>query len=134
MAMPNNRLSFEHFLLIAEAVLHVPYDALERSVCPFRAQSALAAPFVRVCGAFLFPDPVDQAAICGYRLILTQPLRWGNWEVGYEAMREMLVLGERHWFNQGEDPEEVEEFLKRVEAGEVGLGEFLRWVRERVRA
>jgi hypothetical protein len=132
--MPNNRLTFKECLLIAEAVLHVPYDQLERSVCLFRAQSALAAPFVRVYGAFLFPDPIDQAAICGYRLIRTKPFLWGSWAVGYEAMREMLVLGERLWSHQEEEPEDVEGFLKRVEAGEVGLGEFLRWVRERVRA
>lgn len=132
--MPNNRLSLKEFLLIAEAVLRISYDELERAVCIFRAESALAAPFVRVCGSFFFPDPVDQAAVCAYRLIRTQPLPWGNWAVGYEAMREMLVLGERFWSHQDEDPEGVEEFLKRVEAGEVGLGEFLRWVRERVRA
>jgi hypothetical protein len=129
-----NRLSFKHFLLIAEAVLHVSCDELEHMVCPFRAQSALAAPFVRVYGSFLFPDPIDQAAICGYRLIRTKPFRWGSWAVGYEAMREMLVLGERLWFHQEEEPKDVEDFLKRVEAWEVGLGEFLRWVRERVRA
>jgi hypothetical protein len=132
--MPNNRLTFKELLLIAEAVLGISYDELERAVCIYRAQSALAAPFARVYGAFLFPDPVDQAAICGYRLIRTQPFPWGNWAVGYEAMREMLVLGERFWTPRDEDPEDVKEFLKRVEAGEVGLGEFLRWVRERVRA
>lgn len=132
--MPNNRLSLKEFLLIAEAVLRISYDELEQAVCIFRAESALAAPFVRVSETFFFPDPVDQAAICGYRLIRTQPLPWGNWAVGYEAMREMLVLGERFWTHRDEDPEDVKEFLKRVEAGEVGLGEFLRWVRERVRA
>jgi prophage maintenance system killer protein len=129
-----NRLSFKQLLLIAEERLGVPYDQLERRVCPFRAQAALAAPFARVHGAFLFPDPVEQAAICAYQLIRTKPFPWGNRAVGYEALREMLVLGERLWSRQEEESEDVDDFLKGVEAGERGLAELVRWVRERVRA
>jgi prophage maintenance system killer protein len=129
-----NRLSFKEMLLIAEARLGLDYDELERAVCPFRAQWALASPFVRVCGVYLFPDPVEQAAICAYNLIRSRPLPWGNRAVGYECMREMLVLGERLWSNQDEESEDVDDFLKRVEAGEVGLAELIRWARERVRA
>jgi prophage maintenance system killer protein len=129
-----NRLSFEKMLLIAEAKLGLAYDDLERVVCPFRAESALAAPFVRVCGAFLFPDPVEQAAICAYRLIRTKPFPRGNRAVGYECMREMLVLSDRRWFRQEEEAEDVDDSLKRVEAREIGQAEFVRWVRERVRA
>jgi prophage maintenance system killer protein len=129
-----NRLSFKELLLIAEARLGIAYAELERAVCPFRAQWALASPFVRVCGVYLFPDPVEQAAICAYNLIRSKPFRWGNRAVGYECMREMLVLSERHWSRQDEESGDVDDFLKRVEAGEVGLAEFIRWVRERVRA
>ncbi|HSC21372.1 MAG TPA: Fic family protein [Solirubrobacterales bacterium] len=129
-----NRLSFKELLLIAEASLGLGYNELERSVCRFRAESALAAPFVRVHGALLFPDPVEQAAICAYRLIRTKPFLWGNRAVGYECMREMLVLSGRQWSRQEEEVEDVDDFLKRVEAREVGLAEFLRWVRERVMA
>jgi prophage maintenance system killer protein len=129
-----NRLSFKELLLIAEASLGLGYNELERWVCPFRAESALAAPFVRVYGAYLFFDPVEQAAICAYRLIRTKPFPWGNRAVGYECMREMLVLSGRRWSRQEEEVEDVDDFLKRVEAREVGLAEFTRWVRERVRA
>jgi prophage maintenance system killer protein len=129
-----NRLSFKELLLIAEARLDTAYDELERAVCPFRAESALASPFVRVCGVYLFPDPVEQAAICAYNLIRTKPFPQGNRAVGYECMREMLVLSGRLWLRQEEESEDVDEFLKRVEAREVGLEEFVRWVRERVRA
>lgn len=128
-----NKLSFKDLLLIAEARLGLGYDVLERLVCPFRAESALAAPFVRVCGSFLFPDPVEQAAICAHRLILTKPFPWGNRAVGYECMREMLVLSGRRWSPQEEKAEHIDGFLERVEAGEVGLAEFIRWVRSRVR-
>jgi prophage maintenance system killer protein len=129
-----NRLSFKELLLIAEASLDLGCDELERSVCPFRAESALAAPFVLVCGALLFPDPVEQAAICAYRLIRTKPFPWGNRAVGYECMREMLVLSGRRWSRQEEEVEDVDDLLKRVEAREVSQAEFMRWVREGVTA
>lgn len=129
-----NRLSFKGLLLIAEARLGIAYDELERAVCPFRAEWALASPFVRICGVYLFPDPIDQAAICAYNLIRSKPFRWGNRAVGYECMREMLVLSGRVWTPLDEESDDVDGFLKRVEAEEVGLAEFIRWVRERVRA
>lgn len=128
------RLSLERLLLIAEARFGVPYEELEGAVCVFRAETALAAPFVRLHGALLFPDPVEQAAICAYQLIRTQPFPFGSRLIGYEAMREMLLLGERHWFRQEETAEDVDGFLRRAEVGEVGLAEFVRWVQERVKA
>lgn len=129
-----NRLSLERLLLIAEARLRVSYAELEAAVCVFRAESALAAPFVRVCGACLFPDPIEQAAICAFLLIRTRPFPFGNRAIGYEAMREMLVLGECRWSSPMEEVEDVEQTLERLEKGELGLPEFVRWVRERVRA
>jgi hypothetical protein len=130
--MPN-RLDLEDLLLIAEAFLGVSADELEQVVCPYRAMAALSAPFIRICGAYLFPDPVDQAAVCAHRLILTKPFPWGNRAVGYECMREMLVLGGRRWSPQEEEAEDVDDLLRRVEDGKVGLAEFLHWVRLRVR-
>lgn len=127
-----NRLSLESFLLIAEAGLGVPYEELEQAVCVFRAETALAAPFVRIYGAYLFPDPVDQAAICATRLILTRPLPFGNRAVAYECMREMLVLAGCRWSRQGEEVEEVDETLRRLEVGQVSYTEFVSWVRVRV--
>jgi prophage maintenance system killer protein len=129
-----SRLTFEHFLLIAEAVLRLPYDELERAVCVFRAQSALAAPFARVQGTFLYPDPIDQAAICARQLIRSRPLPFGNKQVGYECMREMLLLSGLVWSRPEEDAEEVAETLKGVQAGTIGEAEFLTWVRSRVTA
>ena len=129
-----SRLTFEHFLLIAEAVLRFPYDELEGAVCVFRAQSALAAPFTRIHGTFLYPDPIDQAAICALRLIRSRPLPFGNKRVGYECMREMLLLSGLVWSRPEEEAEEVVGTLKSVEAGTVAEAEFLAWVRSRVRA
>lgn len=127
-----NRLSLETFLLIAEASLDVSYEELEQAVCVFRAETALAAPFLRVYGAYLFPDPVEQAATCATRLILTRPLPFGNRAVAYECMREMLVLAGCRWFRQGEEVEEVDGTLRRVEVGQISQAEFVSWVRVRV--
>jgi prophage maintenance system killer protein len=135
--MPNNRLTLKEFLLIAEAVLRISYDELERMVCVFRAESALAAPFVRVCGADLFIDPVEQAAICAQRLLRTRPLPLGsksNRNVAFECMREMLLLSGYRWSRPEEGAEEVAKTLEAVEAGEIDLAEFVRWVRSRVTA
>jgi prophage maintenance system killer protein len=129
-----SRLTFEHFLLIAEAVLRVPYDELESAVCLFRAQSALAAPFARIQGTFFYPEPVDQAGICARQLIRTRPLPFGNKRVGYECMREMLLLSGLVWSRPEEDAEEVAETLEGVQAGTIGEEEFLAWVRSRVTA
>ena len=132
-----NRLTFEHFLWIAEAVLRISYDELEGLACPFRAGSALNAPFARVCGAYLFPDPVDQAAITCLQLLRTRPLPLGdrsNRMVAYECMREMLVLGGCRWSRVDEDADDVAETLEGVETGTVGLAEFIRRVRERATA
>jgi len=131
--MPN-RLTFKDFLLIAEAVLGVPYDELEQAVCIFRAQSALAAPFVRICGTLLYLDPVDQAAICAWRLIRIRPLPMGNKRVGYECMREMLLRSGCSWSRPEEDAEEIAAVLQAVEVGSLDLAEFLGWVRGRATA
>lgn len=130
----DHRLRFEHFLLIAEAVLRIPYDELEQAVCVFRAQSSLAAPFARFEGTYLYCDPVDQAAICALRLIRSRPLPMGNKRVAYECMREMLLLSGCRWSRPEEDAEEVEATLRGVEAGTIGEDGFLAWVRSRVRA
>ncbi len=125
-------LSFEELLLIAEETLGDPYDELEMSVCVLRAQSSLAAPFARVCGADLHRDPVERAAICAADLIRSQPFLRGNREVGYECMREMLARSSYRWVRQMENAEDVADTLKSVETHEMTLAEFIAWVRKRV--
>jgi hypothetical protein len=135
--MPNNYLSLKDFLLVSEAVLGIAYEELERAVCIYRAQAALAAPFVRVCGVGLFEDPADQAAICAIRLLRTRPLPLGSAssrKVAYECMREMLVRGGCRWSRQMEDAEDVGVTLERVERGQMTDAQFLAWVRAGVRA
>jgi prophage maintenance system killer protein len=128
------RLSLKDLLLIAEETLGVPFDKLEQVVCVFRAESSLAAPFARICGVDLHPDPVERAAICAVRLIHSRPFPVGNKEIGYECMREMLVRSGYRWSRLMEDAGEVAETLKRVECGATTDSEFLNWVRSRVTA
>lgn len=127
-----NRLSFEDLLLIAEALLGISYEELEQTVCVFRAEMALAAPFTRIFGAYLYPGPDEQAAVCALRLIRTRPFPLGNKQIAYECMREMLVRGGCLWSRPEEDAEEVAGMLKAAEAGTAGEAEFVRWVRSRV--
>lgn len=127
-----NRLNSRELLLIAEEAVHVPYKELEEAMCPYRAEAALAAPFLRICGSYLFPDPADQAAICAAQIIRTQPFPFGNQKIGYECMREMLVRSPYRWVPQMEEAEDVAGILKRVELHKMSLGEFLAWVRKRV--
>lgn len=130
-----DRLTFEELLLIAEATLGVPCDDLERTVCVFRAQSALAAPFARLRGTDLHPDPVERATICATRLIRSRPFLFGNQEIGYECMREMVARTPRcRWMRQEEEAKDVKRTLNRLEVGTMSEAEFLRWARRRVRA
>lgn len=132
----SNRLSFEEFLLIAEATLEKPYDELERAACVFRAEYSLAAPFFRVYGSGFISDPVEQAASCAFLVIRLRPLPppLDNKGVAYECMRDMLVRSGLRWSPLEEEADAVEETLKGVEAEAVDLAEFIRWVRARVRA
>lgn len=132
----SNRLSFEEFLLIAEATLEKPYDDLERAVCPFRADYVLAAPFFRVCGSTFISDPVEQAASSAFLIIRLRPLPppLDNKGVAYECMREMLVRSGFTWSPSEEEADAVVETLQGVEAGTVDLAEFIRWVRSRATA
>lgn len=129
-----DRLSLRDLLLIAEETLGAPYDELEKTVCVFRAAISLAAPFARIYGADLHPDPVERAAICALRLIRTRPFLDGNREVGYECMREMLVRSGYRWAPQTEDPGEVRETLERAERRRMTDAEFVAWVRSRATA
>jgi len=126
-------LSFGDLMEIAATVYRVPVETLQREVCIFRAQASLAAPFIRVRGVLLHPDPVERAVICALRMIRTRPFPGRpNTKAGFWCMREMLLRSHYTWLRPSEDAEEIEEALKRVEARTMSDLEFLSWVRERV--
>lgn len=127
------RLKFRNLLLIAEVVLGIPAEELERTVCIFRAEASLAAPFARVGGVDLHPDPVERAAICAIRLVRSRPFRRGNREIGHMCLLEMLTRSGYLWLPQADDETEIPAKFKGLEAGTVSEKEFLRWVRSRVK-
>jgi len=127
-----NQLSLRDLLLIAEETLGVPYGTLERAVCTYRAESALAAPFVRIGGALLFPDPGEQAGICALQLVRSRPLPFGNRRVAFECMLEMLIRSGQPRLSASAD--EIGETFSRLQAGRLSGWEFLAWVEDRVTA
>jgi prophage maintenance system killer protein len=128
-----NKLKFEDLMSIAETLLGVAAVELERTVCVFRAEASLAAPFARVCGADLFSDPVEQAFICARELVRNRPFLEGNREIAYMAMREMLLLSRYGWLPRSDDRKEIPKKMKQLERREISDAAFLRWVRSRVR-
>ncbi len=125
-----SRLSFEDLLEISEFFLEVSFDELERAICKPLAEAALAAPFAWIGTLELYPDPVEKAAVCCLEIIRYRPLPYGNKQVGYECMREMLALGACGWANEGAD--DIVAILDRVEARTISDGQFVRWVKARV--
>jgi prophage maintenance system killer protein len=130
--MPD-RLSFDELMKIAEALLGAPAGVVERSVCIFRAESSLAAPFARAYGADLHPDPVERAVICALRMVRSRPFLKGNTAIGYACMRLMLQRSNYLWLRQGNEADETRKALEQLEAAPTNQREFLRWVRSRVR-
>jgi hypothetical protein len=129
MAMPH-RISFERLLLIAEAVLGIPYKELEDSVCILRAEASLAAPFARIGGVFLHRDPVERAGICAIRLVRSQLFPEYNGKVAFVCMREMLLRSGYLWLRPDEESDDPPEAFRQLEDREMSDAAFLRWVRE----
>jgi hypothetical protein len=128
-----DRLSFDDLMGIAATALKLPAEELEKTVCVFRAQAALAAPFTRVFGVDVYNDPVERAVICALLMIRWHPFLSGNTEVAAWCMREMLVRSHYIWPRPDEAPDEIMRMLERVEAGTISDAVVLRGVRRRVR-
>jgi|SRR3954452_181758 len=127
------RISFERLLWIAEAVLRIPYKELEDSICPFRAEASLAAPFARVGGVFLHRDPVERAGIGAIRLVRSKLFREYNSKVAYVCMREMLMRGGYVWMRPDDETDDPPEAFQKLEERKMSDAEFLAWVREWVK-
>lgn len=128
-----DRLSFDDLIEIAETALEVPGEILEKTVCVFRAQSALSAPFVRFFGIDVHQDPVERAVVCALQLVRRRPFLAGNTKVAAWCMREMLLRSHYIWLRPEEDAEGIMEMLNRVEARTMSDLAFHRWVRRRVK-
>ncbi|HXQ88168.1 MAG TPA: hypothetical protein VN733_00890 [Solirubrobacterales bacterium] len=125
-----SRLTFERFALIAAALYDAPVDEVEEEISRSRAEAALAAPFPGPDEIVLFPNPVEQAALCCAAIIRQRPLPHSNKRVAYECLREMLIWSEDPW--PGEEAEDVEAMLDGLGDGIVDEADFVFWARAQV--
>ena len=120
-------LDLADYLLIAEAVLGVPAEAIARWPGIGLAESALHAPVAGFAGVELYPDVIDKAAVLCSRLARNHPLPDGNKRVAYLAMLEFLARKDLQWI-----PPSVEETvatIERVAAWSISERELADWLR-----
>lgn len=129
-----NKLEFKKLISIGETLLKEPAAELEDTVCVFRAEAALAAPFMRVRGTDFFTDPVEQAFICAREIVRYRPFLRGNREIAYMAMRQMLLLSRYGWLPRSDDSTEIPKKMKQLQRKEISDAAFLAWVRGRVKS
>jgi death-on-curing protein len=123
-------LDLADYLLIAEAVLGVPAEAIARWPGIGLAESALHAPQAGFGGVQLYPDVIDKAAVLCVRLARNHPLPDGNKRVAYLATLEFLARNHIEWAppSVGETVTTIE----RVAAGEISERELADWLRTAV--
>jgi death-on-curing protein len=118
------------YLLIAEAVLGIPAEAIARWPGIGLAESALQAPAMGFGGVEFYPDLIDKAAVLCARLARNHPLPDGNKRVAYLALLEFLARNHIDW-----SPPSVEETVATIEGvasgriSERDLGDWLRRTR-----
>jgi prophage maintenance system killer protein len=125
----HERLEFGELMMIAEAVLEESAERLHRTVSLWRVQMALAAPFLRIGGVELYPDPVERAAICCSRLVRNRPFSRGNKEIAYLCMREMLARAGVSWPLSRQKEGELDRMIEALALGRLSEGEFVSWIR-----
>jgi len=108
-------LDLADYLLIVEAVLGVPAEAIARWPGIGLAESALHAPAATFEGVEFYPDVLDKAAVLCVRLARNHPLPDGNKRVAYLAMVELLVRNGVDWL-----PPSVDETVATVEGAAAG--------------
>lgn len=121
-----NHLDLADFLVIAELVLDVPAEQLQRTGRIDLAESALAAPHAHFEDVVFYPEPVERAAILCSRIVRNHPLPDGNKRVGLLCMIELL---HRDGFAlDTTDQQTVGDVVEGLAAGTVSEPDFTRWV------
>lgn len=131
-----NHLDLADYLLIAEAVLRVPAEALKDVIDLGLAESALAAPQASYGGVEFYPEPAVKAAILCSRLVQNHPARDGNKRLGLVAMLEFVERNGLVWEPPPGGPDEIADVIERLAGREPRLSEpdFIVWVKRFVRA
>ena len=120
-------LDLADYLLIAEAVLGVPAEAIAQWPGIGLADSALHAPAAGFGGIELYPDVFDKAAVLCVRLARNHPLPDGNKRVAYLALLEFLVRNGVEWAPSSVD--DTVATIERVAAGTISERELADWLR-----
>jgi death on curing protein len=128
-------LGLADLLLIAEAVLGVPAEALALTTNLALADSALNAPAASYAGTEAHPGFAVKAAVLCARLCRNHAFIDGNKRVAYEALREFVARNGREWTDpEGDRPagDETVKIMWDLAAGRVTEIEFTTWVSARI--
>jgi death-on-curing protein len=125
-------LELSDFLLIAEAVIGLPAEALARSDrIVALAESALAAPAASFAGQEFYPELAEKATVLCSHLVRNHPLPDGNKRTAYLCFIEFIERNGYTWLQptaeHGED--EIVETMVRLAAGQLSEEKFTEWVR-----
>jgi death-on-curing protein len=123
-------LDLADFLLIAEAILDVSVDRLERTANLPLAESALAAPFAGFGDHERYPDVATKAAVLCSRLVRNHPLPDGNKRTAYICMRELIARNDHAWRRPPDD--EAAEMVEQLAASAISEEDFAAWVARHV--
>jgi death on curing protein len=126
------RLELEDFLLIAEAVLGVPAEALRHATKIGLAEAALAAPFASYDGVARYRTLGERAAVLCARIVANHPLPDGNKRVALIAMRELIERNGGRWTPPPGGPHETAETIEQLAAGALAYERFAAWVGARL--
>jgi len=124
-------LDLADYLLIAEAVLGVPAEAIARWPGVGLAESALHAPAAGFEDVEFYPDLIDKAAVLCVRLARNHPLPDGNKRVAYLAMLDFLARNRVEWTPSSVD--ETVATMEGVAAGGISERELADWLRATVK-
>lgn len=125
-----NHLDLADFLAIAERVLDVPAEQLQRAGRIDLAESALAAPHAHFEDVVFYPDPVDRAAILCSRIVRNHPLPDGNKRTGLLCMLELLHRDGSRLDTSDQDA--LGTAIEDLASGDLSEAGFILWVRARV--
>ncbi|RIK10612.1 MAG: hypothetical protein DCC49_02865 [Acidobacteria bacterium] len=125
-------LDLVDFLLVAEEVLGIEADILQKMANLPLAESALNAPAAEFGGVEFYPDFVEKVAVLCARLIKNHSLPDGNKRVGYMCAVEFAERNGYLWKPPPGDPEgsETVETMKGVASGSVDEEMLARWMRD----
>jgi death-on-curing protein len=125
-------LKLADFLLIAEAVLDVPAEAIARFNRIGLADSALAAPQAGFGGQEAYPDFATKAAVLCWHLVKNHPLPDGNKRCAFLATVEFVERNGRAWVPAPGDPNETDRVVRAVASGEMREEDFRAWITRRL--